>query len=117
MPGQAPPRQTAPVSMRHVTMTHPAQNFRNPEVVDDAPLRRVIFRLPIGQPIATVATTTMLKLKSFALRAPFFVCFFAFTVLTASGQSPTIGTCPVFPADNIWNTPIDQLPVSSNSAT
>jgi hypothetical protein len=25
--------------------------------------------------------------------------------------------CPVFPADNIWNTAVDQLPVSSQSAT
>src|SRR5882724_6159131 len=30
---------------------------------------------------------------------------------------PTIGSCPVLPADNIWNTPIDQLPVDANSAT
>ncbi len=27
----------------------------------------------------------------------------------------TIGGCPVLPADNIWNTPIDTLPVLSNS--
>lgn len=30
---------------------------------------------------------------------------------------PTIGTCPVLPADNIWNTPIAGLPVASNSQT
>src|ERR1700722_20270169 len=30
---------------------------------------------------------------------------------------PTIGTCPVFPANNIWNQPIDHLLVQSNSAT
>ena len=34
---------------------------------------------------------------------------------TAIAQSPTIGGCPVFPPDNIWNTPIDQLPVDSRS--
>lgn len=28
---------------------------------------------------------------------------------------PAIDGCPVFPADNIWNTPIDTLPVDSNS--
>ena len=40
-------------------------------------------------------------------------------VLAGAGwaQSPTIGSCPVFPANNIWNMPVDQLPVSSNSAT
>jgi hypothetical protein len=49
--------------------------------------------------------------------APVLVCFFAFTFVTVSSAQSTIGTCSVFPADNIWNTPIDQLPVSSNSAT
>ena len=28
---------------------------------------------------------------------------------------PTIGNCGVFPANNIWNTPIDKLPVATNS--
>jgi hypothetical protein len=37
-----------------------------------------------------------------------FVCF---------AQGPTIGNCPTFPADNIWNAPVDQLPVSPNSST
>jgi len=32
-------------------------------------------------------------------------------------QAPTIGTCTVLPANNIWNTPVDTLPVSANSAT
>jgi hypothetical protein len=36
---------------------------------------------------------------------------------SAAAQPPTIGSCTVLPADNIWNTPIDQLPVSANSAT
>ena len=35
----------------------------------------------------------------------------------AWAQTPMIGSCAVFPADNIWNTAVDQLPVSSNSAT
>jgi hypothetical protein len=41
-----------------------------------------------------------------------------FLVLTAgcvaAGQSIPI-TCSVFPADNIWNTPVDNLPVDANS--
>ena len=28
----------------------------------------------------------------------------------------TLAGCPVFPADNVWNTPIDQLPVDLNSS-
>jgi hypothetical protein len=39
----------------------------------------------------------------------------------ARAQAPTItgssGTCNVFPADNIWNTPVDKLPVAPNSST
>lgn len=31
-------------------------------------------------------------------------------------SSPTLGGCPMLPADNIWNTPIDNLPLDSNSA-
>jgi hypothetical protein len=34
----------------------------------------------------------------------------------ASAQTPTIGGCQVFPANNIWNTPIDKMPVAANSA-
>lgn len=29
---------------------------------------------------------------------------------------PSLGGCPMFPADNIWNTPIDTLPVHARSA-
>src|SRR4051812_31990574 len=35
----------------------------------------------------------------------------------ALAQAPTIGTCPVLPTDNIWNTRIDQLPVHPSSST
>ncbi|MCD6497321.1 MAG: hypothetical protein J7M25_03350 [Deltaproteobacteria bacterium] len=31
------------------------------------------------------------------------------------GQSPTLGGCNLFPADNMWNTAIDQLPVHARS--
>ena len=34
----------------------------------------------------------------------------------ASAQSPVVVNCPVLPADNIWNTPVDQLPVSASSS-
>ena len=38
---------------------------------------------------------------------------------TAAAQAPPIGpnSCTVLPANNIWNTPVDQLPVSPNSST
>jgi len=36
---------------------------------------------------------------------------------TAQAGSPAIGACAVLPADNIWNTPVDQLPLDANSAT
>jgi hypothetical protein len=34
---------------------------------------------------------------------------------SATAQGPTIDGCPVLPANNIWNTRVDQLPVDSNS--
>jgi len=36
-------------------------------------------------------------------------------IVTQSQSSPTIAGCSVFPADNIWNTPVDTLPVHANS--
>jgi hypothetical protein len=47
------------------------------------------------------------------------LCPFAFPILLVSfaGAQPAIGPCKIFPASNVWNIPIDQLPVSANSAT
>jgi uncharacterized protein (TIGR03437 family) len=33
-----------------------------------------------------------------------------------SSRAQTVGACPVLPADNIWNTAIDQMPVHADSA-
>ncbi len=33
----------------------------------------------------------------------------------STAQGPAVAGCPVFPADNIWNTPIDTLPVHARS--
>src|SRR5579862_8707398 len=30
---------------------------------------------------------------------------------------PVIGNCAIFPANNVWNTPVDQLPIAANSST
>ena len=46
-----------------------------------------------------------------ALASP--ILMFAISNLSAV---PKIGTCQVFPADNIWNTPVDKLPVHTRSA-
>ncbi len=35
----------------------------------------------------------------------------------ATAQAPTVGNCTVLPANNIWNTRIDQLPVHPSSST
>src|ERR1043165_1522100 len=39
-----------------------------------------------------------------------------FGISAGRAQPPMVGACAVFPADNIWNTPVDQLPVSSVSS-
>ena len=33
-----------------------------------------------------------------------------------AAQPPTIEGCPILPTDNVWNTPIDNMPVDSNSS-
>ncbi len=38
-------------------------------------------------------------------------------IIRLGTSSPRIADCQVFPADNIWNTPIDTLPVDPNSAS
>jgi hypothetical protein len=35
----------------------------------------------------------------------------------AAAQPPSVGNCSVFPADNIWNARVDQLPVHPSSST
>ncbi len=48
-----------------------------------------------------------------------FLLYTAFILMVgsvASAQTPTIGGCTIFPSNNVWNTPIDKLPVSANSA-
>jgi hypothetical protein len=37
------------------------------------------------------------------------------TTVAVAGTSPPGASCPVFPADNVWNTDISQLPVNANS--
>ncbi|UCD77622.1 MAG: hypothetical protein JSW26_19700 [Desulfobacterales bacterium] len=39
-----------------------------------------------------------------------------FLALTSTGRAATnLEGCPIFPADNLWNTPVDDLPVDSSS--
>ncbi len=53
---------------------------------------------------------------------PFWTLFFGAVLLLAFGfrtpflQAGTIASCPLFPADNVWNTPIDVLPVDAHSS-
>jgi hypothetical protein len=43
--------------------------------------------------------------------------FLAAAAIASAQAGPTLGGCPVFPADNYWNTPVDGLPVHASSAT
>jgi hypothetical protein len=43
----------------------------------------------------------------------------AFVVVAVAGAAPAaprVGGCPVFPATNVWNRPVDRLPVAKDSA-
>ena len=61
------------------------------------------------------------------IKHPLFHLAAAFTLLIALFISPVnsaqaappraaIGGCPMFPADNVWNAPVDTLPLDSNSS-
>ncbi|HTK28758.1 MAG TPA: hypothetical protein VL309_04370 [Vicinamibacterales bacterium] len=43
--------------------------------------------------------------------------FAALVIASNAYGQQMIGSCPVLPANNIWNTPVDTLPVLSNSAS
>jgi hypothetical protein len=47
------------------------------------------------------------------MKKPMYVLFAAIILTQIYAQ--TLEGCPVFPSDNIWNTPIDTLPVDKNS--
>ena len=42
--------------------------------------------------------------------------FAALTMAVAARGQPLVGGCEVFPANNVWNTPVDNLPVDRNSS-
>src|SRR5579863_10042707 len=43
------------------------------------------------------------------------MCLSGLAAVRLSAQVPTLAGCQVLPADNVWNTRIDQLPVAANS--
>ena len=52
------------------------------------------------------------------MRAAIYSSFlFAVSGVLGFAQSPLVGNCGVLPADNIWNTAVDTLPVSPSSST
>lgn len=56
-------------------------------------------------------------LRSIVLGITFCLCVVTGALLDAPGlAAPTLAGCGVLPADNIWNTPVDTLPVAADSA-
>ena len=57
-------------------------------------------------------------LRALAAFAPFLAGMaFALAIpVTAGAAAPAISGCPIFPADNVWNAPVDTLPVDPNSS-
>jgi hypothetical protein len=53
---------------------------------------------------------------------PAYLCFLAIIVspltkpVLVDAAPPSVSGCPIFPADNVWNTPIDTLPLEANSS-
>ena len=51
------------------------------------------------------------------IRSTIVAVLFATTLTGSAAAQQAIGGCSVFPSNNIWNTPVDTLPVRSDSAT
>jgi len=47
--------------------------------------------------------------------APVTMPFFLPIIMNGNSADPTLGGCPLYPADNIWNVPVDTLPVHPRS--
>jgi hypothetical protein len=60
--------------------------------------------------VLTISVRRMARLSFLLLAAVYFLP-------GAARAQQVIGGCPVLPANNIWNTPVDTLPVLSNSTT
>jgi len=52
-----------------------------------------------------------------SLRHGYLLLFPILLSAIAYGQAPAIGSCTVFPGNNIWNVRVDRLPVAANSST
>jgi hypothetical protein len=51
------------------------------------------------------------------MRKLYLAVAFGALIAAEAGAAAVIDGCPLYPADNIWNTPIDKEPVDPNSAT
>src|SRR3954451_7479790 len=81
---------------------------------NDAPLRR-LFRQPRMAPMRRNYTARLLL----AVAAAFQIVTQAPVAAAASSAVKVSGApnCYIFPADNVWNTRVDKLPVAANSST
>lgn len=75
-----------------------------------SPLRR---RLLLALPVLALALSLPVAPAATAAPPPYYVYLPA--VFRFSG-GPTLAGCPMLPADNIWNAPVDTLPLDGNSA-
>ncbi len=68
------------------------------------------------QMISIIDSSTLADYRSLA--SVLAGCFFTAAVATTSlaqTSAPTVAGCPVFPPDNVWNAPVDRLPLHPRS--
>lgn len=81
-------------------------------------LRRLVTFVSIGSHSALLSNRILLRHSPGARMRLLQISLFALLFPSiAAGQAPTIGGCPSFPANSIWNAAIDTLPLHANSAT
>jgi hypothetical protein len=95
----------APASGALVTLTGSTPAFPTTTVLVGAGLSSQTFSVPTASVASTNSVIVTAAYNGAAVNASM-----------VSITAPLANSCPTFPADNIWNTPVNTLPVSSNSA-
>jgi hypothetical protein len=79
--------------------------------------RLAIKLLLVASALLTLATMTPSLFATSALRSPSASSSIYLPFIARGDSGPTLGGCPLFPANNIWNARVDALPVHPQSNT
>src|SRR6188472_1035804 len=79
-------------------------------------MMRAALATALGVVAASALTTAVVSAATTSIAGTVVASERAVRVPVASDGSPVVGGCPVFPADNAWNTDISAAPLHPRSA-